>query len=45
MRVEKSLCVVLIHETGDKQTLKNYCADSLLPICSKSFERFLYETR
>ena len=34
--------VVPIHKKGDKQTLKNYCPVSLLPICSKSFERLIY---
>ena len=34
--------VVKIHQKGDKQTLKNYCPVSLLPICSKIFERLLY---
>ena len=31
-----------IHKKGDKQTLKNYCPVSLLPICSKIFERLIY---
>ena len=41
MRVEKAN-VVPIHKKGDKQTLKNYHLVSLLPICSKIFERLLY---
>ena len=31
-----------IHKKGDKQTLKNYRSVSLLPICSKIFERLIY---
>ena len=38
----KKANVVPIHEKGDKQTLKNYCPVSSLLICSKLFERFLY---
>ena len=37
----KKANVVPIHKNGDKQTLKNHPV-SLLPICSKSFERLLY---
>ena len=29
-------------ETGDKQNIKNYYPVSLLPICSKIFERIIY---
>ena len=28
---------------GDKQNIKNYCPVSLLPICSKIFERIIYD--
>ena len=38
----KKANVVPIHKKGDKQTLKNYRPVSLLPICSKMFERHLY---
>ena len=38
----KKANVVPIHKQGDKQTLKNYCPVSLLPICSKIFEKFSY---
>ena len=38
----KKANVVPIHKQGDKQTLKNYCPVSLLPICSKIFERLIY---
>ena len=41
MRVKKAY-VVPIHKKGDKQTLKDYRPVSLLPICSKIFERLLY---
>ena len=34
--------VVPTHKQGDKQILKNYRPLSLLPICSKIFERLLY---
>ena len=38
----KKANVVPIHKKGDKQTLKNYCPVPFLPICSKIFERLLY---
>ena len=38
----KKANVVPIHKKGDKQTLKNYRPVSLLPICSKCFERLIY---
>ena len=38
----KKANIVPIHEKGDKQTLKNYCPVSLLPICSKIFGKLLY---
>ena len=34
--------MVPVHEKGNKQSLKNYRPISLLPICSKIFERFIY---
>ena len=34
--------VMPIHKKGDKQTLKNYRPVPFLPICSKIFERLLY---
>ena len=34
--------VVPIHKKGDKQLLQNYQPVSLLPICSKSFERIVF---
>ena len=34
--------VVPIHEKVDKQLLQNYCPVSLLPICSKIFERIVF---
>ena len=34
--------VVPVHKKGDKQCLKNYRPISLLPICSKIFERLIY---
>ena len=34
--------VVPIHKKGDKQTLKSYRPVSLLQICSKIFERLIY---
>ena len=27
----------------DKQNIKNYCPFSILPICSKAFERIMYD--
>ena len=38
----KKAHVVLVHKKGDKQCLKNYRPISLLPICSKIFERLIY---
>ena len=38
----KKANAVPIHKKGDKQTLKNYRPVSLLPICSKIFERLIY---
>ena len=38
----KKATVAPIHKKGDKQTFKNYRPVSLLPICSKIFERLLY---
>ena len=35
----KKAHVVPVHKNGDKQCLKNYRPISLLPICSKIFER------
>ena len=32
-----------IHKKGDQQTLKNYRPLSLLPICSKTFERLIFD--
>ena len=33
--------VVSIHKKGDKQSLQNYRPVSLLPVCSKTFERIV----
>ena len=33
---------VRVHKKGNKQSLKNYKPISLLPICSKIFERLIY---
>ena len=41
MQMEK-VNVVPIHKKGDQQTLKNYRPLSLLLICSKTFERLLF---
>ena len=38
----KKAHVVPVHKKGDKQCLKNYRPISLLPICSKIFERLIY---
>ena len=35
--------VVPIHKKDDKQNVKNYRPVSLLPICSKIFERLTYD--
>ena len=35
--------IVSIFKKGDKQNIKNYCPVSLLPICSKIFERIIYD--
>ena len=34
--------VVSTFTKGDKQCIKNYCLGSLLPVCSKVFERLPY---
>ena len=38
----KKAHVVPVHKKGDKQCLQNYRPISLLPICSKTFERLIY---
>ena len=38
----KKANVTPVHKKGNKQCLKNYGAISLLPICSKMFERLIY---
>ena len=38
----KKANVVPVFKKGDKQCVKNYCPVSLLPICSKIFERIIY---
>ena len=38
----KKANVVLVHKKGNRQSLKNYWAISLLPICSKIFQRLIY---
>ena len=35
--------IVPIFKKGDKQNIKNYLLVSLLPICSKVFERIIYD--
>ena len=39
----KKANVVPIHKKSDKKSIKNYRPVSLLPICSKIFERILYD--
>ena len=34
--------IVPVHKKGDKQSVKSYRPISLLPICSKTFERLIY---
>ena len=38
----KNSNVVPIHKKGDKQLLQNYCPVSLIPVCSKIFERIVF---
>ena len=38
----KKAKVLPVHKKGTKQSLKNYWPISLLPICSKLFERLVY---
>ena len=40
----KKANVVPIHKKGNKQILNNYRAVSLLPICSKLFEKIIFDT-
>ena len=35
--------IVPIFKKGGKQNIKNFCPFSLLPICSKIFERIIYD--
>ena len=39
---KKTHNIVPVHKKGDRQCLKNYRPISLLPICSKNFECFIY---
>ena len=39
----KKRIIVPIFKKGDKQNIKNYRPVSLLPICSKIFERIIYD--
>ena len=34
--------IVPVHKKDDKQNVKNYRPESLLPICGKIFERLIY---
>ena len=38
----KKANIVPVHKKGDKQIIKNYRAVSLLPICSKIFEKIIF---
>ena len=40
----KKAKVVLVHKKGNKQILSNYRPVSLLPICSKLFEKIIFDT-
>ena len=40
--MEKSRCRSNSLNKNDKQSVKNYISISLLPICSKDFERIIY---
>ena len=40
----KKANVVPIHKKNDKQILSNYRPVSLLPVCSKIFERLIYDS-
>ena len=40
--MEKSRCRSNSQNKNDKQSVKNYISISLLPICSKDFERIIY---
>ena len=40
----KTTNVVLVHKKGNKQILSNYRPVSLLPICSKLFEKIIFDT-
>ena len=34
--------IIPVHKKGDKQIMKNYRPMSVLPICSKSFEKIIF---
>ena len=40
----KKANIVLVHEKHDKQLIKNYRPVSLLPVCSKTFERVIFNS-
>ena len=40
----KKANIVLVHKKHDKQLIKNYRPVSLLPICSKTFERVIFNS-
>ena len=44
LRAWKKASVVSVHKKGDKQILNNYWPVSLLLICSKMFEKIIFDT-
>ena len=40
----KKANIIPVHKKGDKQIIKNYRPVSLLPICSKIFEKIIFNS-
>ena len=40
----KKVNVIPVHKKGDKQVINNYRPVSLLPICSKTFEKIIFNS-
>ena len=43
LTIGKKANVIPVHKKGNKQLVSNYCPVSLLPICSKIFEKLIFD--